>query len=85
MVALITWFFLRSESKKLLIELMFYSLMEKIDKQKKDFMQRMIFEADIIKYCNQEITESGLQLCIKAGFTDTGHIRDMLPFKTNLT
>ena len=67
------WFFPRSESEKQARELRFYNLIQKVDEPNEDFIQRVFLEAEILKYCNQEVSEPRLRLCINTGLTDRVH------------
>ena len=79
------WFFPRSESEKQTREMRFYNLIQKVDESNEEFIQRVCLEAEILKYCNQEVSEPRLRLCINTGLTDRIHkeyatLQDQLNF-----
>ena len=79
------WFFSNNEREKQSRELRFYQIWQKVDETNEDFIQRMFLEAEILKYCGQDVSEARLRCCINVGLTDKIHheyaaIQDQLPF-----
>ena len=67
------YFFPNSESDKQSRELRFYGLIQRVDEPNDEFIQRVFLEAEILKYCHQEVSESRLRLCILSSLTDKVH------------